>query len=487
LGVCSIAFVTSQYVPMMRALHLTSDTVQQKEYELLMTHPFLEAASNKKNTSDQKTQAKVRTNNNKTNDKKTNIARNESASLGHKKHTKTTQGNNTTTLTQDTPNVQFISPSNLTGTDIFAASWWQTISRFLESDKNRIGNVEGDAFVPIRRTKRGDRDVRMAVDWLDFSIEHLSKWWKLAGRKGEIYLMGKLQTYAQRASQRNVSSCMNTTCTLALIPYGVGSKNPQTKQMWKSALLATVSSLLQFGVARVVVVGYYDADAELAAAVFDQLVSFQQEHFAPIKPSSYFTATFGSTELAFVHTDNVNSTFTRRNVPKGAIVGLENAIKDHADQEKWLGKSPSKYKYIYFSESDQILNARLSSTFLDAMDDGGVVVPHRLQPIPHMHDLKGILDDNEMHKVLPGEDFNQVYQLDAEQSSCCDTNTHLLTKPECGGFWWQCGFGRNKRGNFKHLKDYGFMRLTDGTGIVSLASTEHSRRCHPIQHKRGCM
>jgi hypothetical protein len=389
--------------------------------------------------------------------------------------------------------IHFLSPSDLLGKDFFAASWWQTVSRFLESPKNLIKNVEGDAFIPILKAGRRKLDVRMAVDWLDFSIEHLSKWWKLAGPKSEIYIIGKLQSYAQRTSQRKISSIMNTT--LAVIPYGVGSNDPQTKQVWKSALLATVSSLLQFGVARVVVVGYYDTDAELAAAVFDQLVSFQQALLPPTKPSDYFTANFGSTELAFVHTDNINSTYTRRNIPKGAIVGLENAIKDNIDQEKWLGKSPSKYKYIYLTESDQILNARLSSTFLDAMDDGGVLVPHRLQPIPHMHDLKGVLVDNDIYRALPEEGFNQVYELDAEQSSCCDTSTHLFTspkdesKPQCDGgqFWWQCGLlGRGSERNFTHLKNYDFMRLAGGTGIVSLSSTEWSRRCRPVKHKRGC-
>jgi hypothetical protein len=101
---------------------------------------------------------------------------------------------------------------------------------------------------------------------------------------------------------------------------------------------------LQFGVARVVVVGYYDADAELAAAVFDQLVSFQQEHFAPIKPLDYFTATFGSTE---VHTDNVSSMDSLPNIPKGAIVGLKSAIKDNADQENgWERVRPNTSIYI---------------------------------------------------------------------------------------------------------------------------------------------
>jgi hypothetical protein len=233
------------------------------------------------------------------------------------------------------------------------------------------------------------------------------------------------------------------------------------------------------------VVGYYDADAELAAAVFDQLVSFQQEHFAPIKPLDYFTATFGSTE---VHTDNVSSMDSLPNIPKGAIVGLKSAIKDNADQENgWERVRPNTS--IYISLDPIRLSKR--TAFFDVLGRhgrwGSRSAPSASTDTAHARSLKGILDDNEMHKVLPGEGFNQVYQLDAEQSSCCDTNTHLLTEPQCGSFWWQCGLvPGDKRGNFEHLKDYGFMRLTDGTGIVSLASTEHSRRCHPIKHKRGC-
>jgi hypothetical protein len=60
---------------------------------------------------------------------------------------------------------------------MFAATWLQPLSKFMTMDMSQFQTVEGGCFVALRGTRQ--KSVRMTVDWLDFSVEHLSKWWKI--------------------------------------------------------------------------------------------------------------------------------------------------------------------------------------------------------------------------------------------------------------------------------------------------------------------
>jgi len=75
---------------------------------------------------------------------------------------------------QDAPPVLFLSKEDgLTEHDMFSASWWQPVERFLEFPVHKIGIVEDDTFKPLNLAGRGRSDGRMTRDWLDFAIEHL--------------------------------------------------------------------------------------------------------------------------------------------------------------------------------------------------------------------------------------------------------------------------------------------------------------------------
>jgi pyruvyltransferase len=89
-----MAMMASRHLSIMQDALVGSNSYEQKKLELHMNYPILAAASNKNNTSDQKTQAA----NVQTNKMKTNIALSEeSTSMGHKKHTKSNEDNLTTT------------------------------------------------------------------------------------------------------------------------------------------------------------------------------------------------------------------------------------------------------------------------------------------------------------------------------------------------------------------------------------------------------
>jgi len=241
------------------------------------------------------------------------------------------------------------------------------------------------------------------------------------------------------------------------------------------SLAATITSLLKQGIARIVVVGYYQADTNLTAQVFTVLSQ------KPILPADQFETMVDSTELAFVHTDDVNSTLIRRNVPKGALKGLQDAMAGRTAPEPYLGhhQSPvNRFKYVYLTEADQILNARLSADFLSELDEGRIIIPHRLQPIPHPSDMDGL--DHRLKHLPPAKN---VVQLNAATDACCDAGDRLVERGNlCNNFWWICGF---ETGNFSYLEKYKFMTLAEGTGIISLSSTAHSRRCIPSVNGRG--
>ena len=226
--------------------------------------------------------------------------------------------------------VEYIPTDQLIERDIFSAAWWQHIPRFLELDVEKyVQNVESDAFKPVLRAGRGFDDARLTRDWLDFSVEHLSKWWKMGEQPATYaFAVGKLQSYIQRTLMATTDNGVHDTTmesTLALIPYGVSDKTEDIgQQMWMISLAATIASLIQHGVARVLVVGYYDADAKQAREAFEYLldhdyhgadadeeVRIAGEKMSRIKGNgvgnSPFSTKWGNTELAFVHTSDIKS------------------------------------------------------------------------------------------------------------------------------------------------------------------------------------
>jgi hypothetical protein len=190
-------------------------------------------------------------------------------------------------------------------------------------------------------------------------------------------------------------------------------------------------------------------------------------------------------ELVLIDSNSITASASNTLIAKGAFVDLQRALKGSSsreDRKKWLGSDFERHgwKYVYFTEDHHILNARqeLSHTVHKLLDNGGIVIPHRLQPIPHALDLEGIPEGvPQERKMLPASfGSGEVKDLYADTDSCCDTSELLDTDKfeNCGKFWWQCGF------------DIADTNLIEGTGIVSLAATEHSRKCIPHQNERGC-
>lgn len=367
--------------------------------------------------------------------------------------------------------------------------------------------------------------LRMTVDWFDFSIEHMSKWHKIFNLYEEEEVFQKaIEKFDQYMSMSSVGGGVNlhsvdpsfrdTIAVIAFLAYKEDKSPDKAYKLTLVSLGSTLESLRRAGFGRVVVVGLDVADKEV---VHDTVHHWQQLHSAiemqnnEAVPAGGNIGTIGQTEVAFVQgsLEIAKAKWVQKNVPKAAVGGLHKAFQMAAEKsissrseteaeyiQAWLGSKESSWKYVFLTEPDCILLTRPSSLrqLKEQVDQGMVLTPHRLQPIPHESDAKGCSKD---FVYLP-DSFAPVLDLDpiGEHDVCCDDWKGHGTKPglppvipDCGNFWYMCDFhpaNYKREGAHERLKPYSLMRLKHGTGIVSLAASEHGRPCKP-QKQSVCL
>lgn len=122
--------------------------------------------------------------------------------------------------------------------------------------------------------------------------------------------------------------------------------------------------MLQAGFGRVLVVGYEDGDSDFAQDAFTLLrgqTSLNDNKQSPV-------TRIGNTEVAYVRatTEEVTSKDTPINHVKGALTGLQHALKGEIEEKQmveWLGSANdvSFWQYVYLTEPDTILQVRPSA------------------------------------------------------------------------------------------------------------------------------
>jgi hypothetical protein len=422
--------------------------------------------------------------------------------------------------------------------DAFSDSWYMPLSTFLETDRTRIEEIEAVEEACFVMFEDREEKVRMALDWLDFGVEHMSTWWKVLEAPINAYAHRRVVQYLDRyvADQlrliRHQDGPSNTARsllrpTLALVAfqrYQVrGHDEPsdeavrrRSDQLTVASLSATITSLRQAGMGRVVVVGH-DQQQQAERPLVHQAFS----RFAP-NSTAYATAfhetiyVYG-TQLAYVTVsdDMVKTDFMAVNVPRGALLGLRLALEgtDREWTTQWLGQTNNTagsavhpWKFVYLTEPDTILHERPASLLkMERMlQNGMILVPHRLQPVPYESDMP---ESNQTHTFITREQVAAsaaatVVDLDAADSNvaCCDEQRGTLRPgpkaaaaaglgARCGwDRWWLCGFGSQQPNTSSHshqgnhsliLDHYQLIRLRQGTGVTLVSGSSHGRRCFP--------
>ena len=295
-------------------------------------------------------------------------------------------------------------------------------------------------------------------------------------------------------------SFIDTIAVIAFQPYRDNKKPEQAYNLTLRSLGATMESLRRAGFGRVVVVGDGENDPQLTQDTFRYMKRYIEPSVA-IDDNTFVTKV-GHMEVGYAKFNMTNAVTNHiaKNVPKATLNGLKDAfdIAQKSGEQRtqhetehmkiWLGEK-EWWSYVYLTEPDSILQTRPSTLkqLKEELENGMVLVPHRLQPIPHESDARGSSRD---FLFLPEEDF-PVVDLDAigENDSCCDAHLGPGYKPgappmfeSCGNFWYMCDFSRHKtkeQRTHDRIKKYHLIRLKQGTEIVSLAGLEHGRPCIP--------
>eukprot|EP00555_Chaetoceros_dichaeta_P007987 CAMPEP_0198267128 /NCGR_PEP_ID=MMETSP1447-20131203/31681_1 /TAXON_ID=420782 /ORGANISM="Chaetoceros dichaeta, Strain CCMP1751" /LENGTH=521 /DNA_ID=CAMNT_0043957553 /DNA_START=181 /DNA_END=1746 /DNA_ORIENTATION=- len=385
--------------------------------------------------------------------------------------------------------------------DYYSGSWMLPIERFdpvLAVDMQTLEDGSHNVFGV------NTKHARMSVDWLDFSVEHLSRWIRefdmfaahhndVAVNKITENLLKYIKDTPERTKALLSASESNTPLlhpTIAII--SAGSMYDHGSDVTKAAMMgATVASMLRTGFGRIVLIV---VDEEDIRAVQETLELLSQQYAGKndwIKGTalSYVVVEeeLYKTELVDVHK------------PRAAIYGLQQALRGKFNATyttQWLGTThePSYWKYIYFSENDLILQTRTASlpSIYNELERGRVLFPHRLEPVPHELDMT----TKDGKNVLPAKGaFLNIVNLDGDEDMCCDGGNDRPSwdkeddpsDTKCYGWWWSCGHTQEWQESgmadeVKHrriLKYAPFIRLNQGSNIVSISGSEHERNCHP--------
>jgi hypothetical protein len=411
-------------------------------------------------------------------------------------HNKTQTRHSQKNHTQRT--VHFLHPSDFGSYgEYYSGMWWQRLDSFRNTNYDDIGVPEDVAFKSY--IYHHYRDIRLTHDWLDFMVEHLSQYVKrmmaFPAKDGVTQQLTTILTqYIQRTEPYDLFPDAAAPVTLAVVPVRVTSGIAEENDLLALELAATLISLWKVGMGRAIVVGISEYEQVLAnqsfALVRDQMASFGR-----------------AMELHSIEYDGV-SLEGKRIVAKLAALGLQTAFRQYDQQiepdhvQAWLGSNPQRWKYVYFSEPDLVLNMRYDaiSAISENLREGNLMAAHRTEAVPHERDFPLVDPQTVVGRVLPNQGvFAFVHDLDPKDAACCDhgrfypahrANPLVLDEVRfnagCRSSWVYCGFLRKDidyhnpatiMETHYRLIGYPLFTIKGGTGVPLVGS--HQRMCLP--------
>jgi hypothetical protein len=398
--------------------------------------------------------------------------------------------------------VDFLSRSNFTSDgEMYSGMWWQNRTVFLSNHFDNVKMLEFASFNAFEMHRGGGGTVRLTRDWLDMAVEHLSTFVKHLDLHYKDQtairerLVNILQSYIHNAVEYPISNGTEELAvhsTIALLPLKAANKEPGN-ELIVLEMGATLASLWKVGIGRAIVVGVSESEQKVAEDAFALL----KEKLA-IRPM----------ELAYVQSVNATAE-DRKIVPRVALLGLQKVMHpdstDAAAKQAWLGSNPSRWKYVYFTEPDLLLQTRPSAlpAITQVLKEGKLMAAHRLDLLPHQRDFP---QTDDYRFVLPNTgSFAAITEL-GMNDVCCDqgkyypgnhenptTPERVIMKGACPSIWLLCGFARKGKDYtdpavvldlHQRLMKYPSFSLQSGTGLPLLS--EHQRVCVPKLGPANC-
>lgn len=307
----------------------------------------------------------------------------------------------------------------------FAASFLISKSRFIDSFPAIHGakNMAGVSFAVVRFKPHNVlyRSL-MSRDYFDFLVEHLST-------------------------------------TSNFIPKG----NEMVFRVYTMRLKQTVARLKDIATTK----PRWDADKRLnqtmVVLVYSSIsFSRKQNAFQSKIRRAFFEATFWSLYrytpfiTIYVASDFDRATIRKVGLPAWRLTQLEVPLDErnrtvllprysleHAVKQLETDRIVSKkFKYVYFSEGDQILHMRHATGLFDTIDNSDgrfLLVPHRMQTMP----LARTLRHNELRGAFARSNHLNMQNvsivtenLEEAHGSCCDDGRFIVE--DCGTWWYSC-------------------------------------------------
>eukprot|EP00980_Cylindrotheca_fusiformis_P023176 scaffold10199_cov146-Cylindrotheca_fusiformis.AAC.33 len=331
--------------------------------------------------------------------------------------------------------------------DFFSDSWLLNRENFLRMDPSRIITVEDGCFEAIGKPIPHPHS-KMMFDWTDFSVEHISKWWKVSKmiqhpdpimydhtlRRLKDY---RLRTVASTPFNDTMRSPLQDTIVMvAFIPY-TGPKG-RGDRLTSHAMAATLASLYKVGFGRIIVTSTQATDASFVSKSFRLVMSsLKKTDRNTLRTSNqthvYYNHYIGNTELAYVHIKKkkwVKTRAVKENVPRGAIIGMQRALSGEmtspVEVQKWLGSTRNRtdWKFVYLTEPDTLLHTKLSllPSIRKGLENGLSFFPHRLQPLPHELDFPPLWNRTRVN--------NNNNNIAAAAASVSDNSTSTSTSED---------------------------------------------------------
>ena len=426
--------------------------------------------------------------------------------------------------------VNFIPRSEIRDESIYSGMWWQPIDTMLKTNWTQVGSKEAVSFKAYKQMHRSSKHVLATSDWLDMNVEHVSKYVKhfqqkrlrsssddpsgqrILTRVGEI-----LEIYINTTSMRSyhhdrIDSNSAVQRTIAILPLRAASTEFFDFELVTLQAAATVASLWNVGIRRIVVAGVSKNEQRAYGDILELIQPHQK---------------IRRIEIGYVDMGNDYKLTEKdfNNLPRLVNIQFQRAMQMHRSNDSrqgnkklissWFGKELSQFEHIYFSEPDLLLHIRPEAMpeLSRQLAEGNLVGAHRLNLVPHINQYQDIYDEvmdegirlKMETQLLPNlATFGAVHTLDGNAGDvCCDQGKFHPTNVDdpsisvsvrkdlaCPGNWVYCGFA--KMWNVKNVTwaDYvekqrllartPLISLRDGTGLPLAYSSQ--RVCIP---KRG--